>query len=233
MSLLDRLRTFLGGRFGFSNATSLRSNPSLNEYPVLVVTEGTNDAEFLRRISTMLHREVPTLPDLASMESRGELIFVPSGGDPRTWCLRFAGMGRAEFHLYDRELPPETAHRVLAVSIVNQRPRCRACITTKRSLENYLHPWAVSEALGIELAFGDQDPVADLVAQRIFHLEDRPISWNDLPHRSRKRRRERAKRRLNREVVSRMTAERLEERDPKHEVRSWLVEIAHLAQVAR
>ena len=91
----------------------------------------------------------------------------------------------------------------------------------------------MSEALGIEVAFGDQDPVADLVAQQIFRLEERHVAWNDLPLRSRKRRRERAKKRLNREAVSRMNAQRLAERDPQYEVRDWLVDIARLAQRSR
>lgn len=234
MRILDRLRAYLGVRFGFLSNTVIRGTmPTLNEYPVLVVTEGTNDAEFLRRLSAILHRDEPAVPDLAAMELLGELIFVPAGGDPRTWCLRFAGMGRPEYHLYDRESPPETAHRLMAAAIVNQRPNCRAQITSKRALENYLHPLAVSEALGIEVTFGDQDPVADLVAQQVFQLEERLVDWNDLPPRSRKRRRERAKKRLNREAVSRMNAQRLAERDPQHEVRGWLVDIARLAEDSR
>jgi hypothetical protein len=54
---------------------------------VFVVVEGQNDIEFLRRMSTMLHAVEPRLPDLAAMEQRGELIFVPcGGGDSRSWA---------------------------------------------------------------------------------------------------------------------------------------------------
>jgi len=55
---------------------------------IFVMVEGPHDIEFLRRISAMLHTKSPTLPDLADMERRRELVFVPCGGDPRLWAFR-------------------------------------------------------------------------------------------------------------------------------------------------
>jgi len=60
--------------------------PDLPRHPpsggprVFVVVEGSNDIQFLNRISRILHADDPRLPDLAEMERRGELIFVPFGG---------------------------------------------------------------------------------------------------------------------------------------------------------
>ena len=105
--------------------------------PLLCVVEGRHDVQFLRRLSATLAESDPTFPDLGKLESRGWLVFVPfGGGDVRAWSERFAPLGCPEFHLYDRELPPETMARRAAVTSANQRANCRAFLTSKRSLEN-------------------------------------------------------------------------------------------------
>jgi hypothetical protein len=108
---------------------------------ILLVVEGMNDIAFLRRISLVLHDADGSLPNLAEMEQRGELIFVPfGGGHVRAWSDRLAPLARPEFHLYDHELPPETDLRREAAATVNRRSRCKAVVTNKRCLENFLHP---------------------------------------------------------------------------------------------
>ncbi len=197
---------------------------------VFVVVEGPNDIQFLRRISTILHADDPATPNLADMERRGELTFIPfGGGDLRLWTFRLAGLGPAEWHLYDRDMPPETEARQRAVDIVNLRPRCRAVLTKKRHLENYLHPKAIHEASGIHIDFSDDDYVADIVARHRCARRQGRMPWSELPGRSRKRRRDKVKRWLNTDAVERMNPALLAERDPDGEVRSWLAAIAHLA----
>jgi hypothetical protein len=194
------------------------------------VVEGPHDIEFLRRISAMLHRHQSSLPDLESMERRGELIFVPfGGGDPWLWTHRLAALTLPEFHLLDREAPPETQLRQQAADVVNLRPRCRAVLTQKRSLENYLQPQAVFEVSGINLEFSDDDPVAALIAERLYNVEGQ-VAWADLPRQARARRLNRAKKWLHTKAVDRMTPDRLAERDPEGEVRSWLETIGRLAE---
>src|SRR5208282_4750950 len=73
---------------------------------VLLIVEGPNDIEFLRRISTILHRDDPTLPDLAEMETQHALVFVPSGGVDLSSAFRFASLGLAEFHLSGQDIVP-------------------------------------------------------------------------------------------------------------------------------
>ncbi|QDT91584.1 hypothetical protein [Gimesia algae] len=135
---------------------------------VLVVVEGTHDIEFLRRISTLLHADQPALPDLAAMERKGELVFLPIGGHPRAWVRRLAPLQLPEFHIYDGETSPESEQREEMVAQINQRIRCRAVLTQKRSLENYLHPRAIQAFANISPDFGDHDCVASEVAQRVF-----------------------------------------------------------------
>jgi hypothetical protein len=197
--------------------------------PVLVFVEGGNDIEFLRRASAILKADDDALPDLSHLERRGRIVFVPFGGDPRNWVFRFAELGSPEFHLFDRELPPATEVRRDSARIINLRSGCRATITSKRSIENYLHWNAILEARGVEVRFSDDDDVADLVAERCF-LRQHPVDrWSELSARTRRRLRNRAKSWLNTLAVDRMCAARFAERDPCGEIRGWLRMIAEMA----
>jgi len=196
---------------------------------ILVVVEGVWDIQFLRRISAILHQDDLRLPDLGALERRGELVFVPfGGGDFGAWPYRLSGLGLVEFHLYDRDVPPVSQLRQAAADLVNRRPRCRAAVTKKRALENYLHSEAIREARGVEIQFGDNEPVADLAAQADYLRRGGAIPWHELTPRARKRQRNRAKRWLNTLAVERMTVERLTARDADGEVRGWLATIARL-----
>ena len=94
---------------------------------IFVVVGGRNDVEFLRRLATMLHAADSSLPDLAAMEQRRELLFVPcGGGDSRSWTYRLAWLGAAEFHLLDRDIEPATSARRVAVDI----DFCSSCLET-------------------------------------------------------------------------------------------------------
>ena len=193
---------------------------------LLIVVEGRHDVEFLKRISVILHADRPDLPDLAALERRGTVVFLPAGGgDFRPWLLRLAPFNCAEFHLADREVPPISAKRDQWSAQVNLRPRCRACVTGRRSLENYLHPEAIYEARGLKLTFGATDDVAEIVARTAFAPSVELPDWNRLSRRARRRQRDRAKVWLNTDAVERMTAERLAESDPAGEVVGWFVAI--------
>ena len=114
----------------------------------------------------MLHAVEPTLPDLADVERRRELMFV-LGTDTPPWGFRVTGLGRPEFHLYDHDLPPVTESRQRVANVVNWRPGYCAVLTPKRSLENYLHSDAVFKASGVRVAVSD-DNVADVVACALY-----------------------------------------------------------------
>jgi putative ATP-dependent endonuclease of OLD family len=212
-----------------SNAVDRITMPAVAR--VLVVFEGINDIEFLRRISRILCDAGCEVPDLSGMERWGALIFVPMGGGSLSaWTNRLQPLRIPEFHLYDRELLPETDSRQAAVDQINVRRGCRAELTTKRSLENYLHPQAVCEAGQIEIDFGDFDNVPELVAQNFYEANPSiDIPWSSLLRRAKRRLAERAKRWLNMRAIERMTPELLAARDPQGEVDSWLRTIGALA----
>jgi hypothetical protein len=196
----------------------------------LVVVEGPNDVEFLRRISRVSHARDVDLPDLATMEQQGELIFVPlGGGGIAAWADRLAPLGLPELYVFDREVPPETDVRQAVVDRVNQRDDCLAVLTRKRSVENYLHPLALERAGGVPIEFGDFDPLADLVAKASFEKSQPSMPWELLPRRAWRRLANRAKRWLNTRVVEQMTPELLDAADPDGEVIGWLESIRCMA----
>ena len=196
----------------------------------IVVVEGVFDIEFLTRLSALFHQEDPAIPDLAEQQRRGQIVFVPiGGGDVSLWATRLAPLGQPEFHLYDREQPPETELRQRVVAQVNLRFNCRAVLTGKRSLENYLHPAALELAGGPELNFGDDDSVPECVARFWLEGSGPNLSWDKIPRRSQKRLANRAKRWLNTQAVSQMSMPLLADRDPAGEVLSWFALIAELS----
>jgi hypothetical protein len=142
---------------------------SNRSFPVLIVVEGPNDVQFLRRISRVLNSHNAALPDLAGVEQQGEVVFVPlGGGGVAAWADRLAPLGLPEFHLLDQELPPETEIRRAIVEKVNQRSSCYATLTRKRSVENYQHPRALELAGGTPIEFGDFDSLPELVAKASY-----------------------------------------------------------------
>jgi hypothetical protein len=210
-------------------AASAPNSPPLR--PLLVVVEGANDLEFLVRLSSRLQGELPDVPNLSLLCRSGRVVLVPlGGGAPDTWPDRLAGLRCPEFHLYDREQHPETNERIRAVDRVNAREGCHAVLTSKRSLENYLHPQAITAAGGSEIEFGDHDPVARLLAQSRQRSVGPCHAWEALKFRAQRRLITNAKRWLNSVAIEEMTAALLYERDPAGEVLGWFQTIARLAE---
>jgi hypothetical protein len=197
--------------------------------PLLLIVEGRHDVEFLRRLSARLSRDDASLPDLGAWERDGRLIFIPfGGGDVLAWSNRFAPLACHEFHLFDREIAPETAIRRKAVASVNARPRCHAVLTSKRSLENYLHPAAIVLAGGPVCEFDDETSVPDCVARQQFVARNSALGWDHRSRRTRGRFVNRAKRWLNTVAVEYLSRELLVERDPHEEVLGWLRTLSQL-----
>ena len=164
------------------------------------------------------------------MERNRELIFLPIGGHPRAWIRRLASLQLPEFYLYDGESPPETEQREEIVAQINRRIHCRAVLTKKRSLENYLHPHAIQAVAGVALEYGDYECVATVAAQQVFDSAHHDYSWKQLTRRARVRLTNRVKHWLNTSAVEQMTVSLLQEVDPDGEIISWLKTIGQLAE---
>ena len=193
--------------------------------PLLCITEGVLDISCLTTFSQILHAADADIPDLYQLADQGKVIFLPAGGgDLAAWATRLAPLACPEFFLCDREQFPETELRQRVVDHINIRSRCYAALTKKRSLENYLHPVAIAESLGVTIEINDETPVAELVARSQIE----PSNWSSMPRRHQQRLIYRVKRRLNFDTARQMTAEQLADRDPQGEILGWFRTIARL-----
>ena len=178
-----------------------------NRVRVLVCVEGPTDVVALEQLSSALHAVQPSIPDLGS--DPGVAFVVLGGGTLSHWVNRqyLGGLGRPECHIYDSDV---AKYSELAKA-VNDRPDTSwAVLTRKREIENYLHPAAILEGLGIEVDFGDADDVPKLVGEL--------KGWNANT----------TKRKLAQISFPRMTAALVRERDPDAEVEGWFRQIGEM-----
>ncbi|MEQ8208776.1 MAG: ATP-dependent endonuclease [Lacipirellulaceae bacterium] len=201
-------------------------------HPVLVVVEGNHDVAFLSNLSAILNKQDEQTPNLANWEAVGKILFFPTGGggsgDIAAWGERLARLGQPRFHLHDKECGAEALNRLTVVARIDQHPNCTARITSRRSLENYLHPKAIQRAGGPKLVMKPETNVAVTLAKARLAESAPQLAWRSLSQRSQKRLIESAKRWLNSEAVSQMTPKLLARSDPEHELIGWLQEIRQL-----
>jgi len=198
--------------------------------PVLIVVEGILDVEFLRRLTAKLHLQDPTIPDLNALDQAQQVIFIPfGGGHVLPWTRRFEALQLPEFHLYDRELEPESALRRQAVELINNRPQCRALLIGRRSLENYLHLAAIIDAGGGLIQLDRDEDIAAAVAREWYLRKPHDRDWTELTPRARRGMIAHAKRWLNTAAVEHMTLGLLIHMDPAGDLIAWLREIARAA----
>lgn len=180
---------------------------------VILCVEGPNDVEFFQRISRTLREIDPRVPDL---ETDQRVAVIPLGGSTlKAWVNKkyLKDLRLPEVHIYDRD---KEAEYQASVDEVN----CRgdgswATLTKKREMENYLHPDAIQEALGVSVDVDDECDVEERVTTALGQGRMGRRSVKDW---------------LNVEAVEKMTAERLKERSAWSEIRSWLDKIQTLLQ---
>lgn len=199
--------------------------------------EGPHDIEFLKGMARMLLAGGEAVPNLENLELEGEVIFVPLGGSNLAlWASRLHHLNRPELHICDRDNePPAEPKYAEFMNTVNEREGCQAIATSKREMENFLHPQAVVEAYaanGIELTlddiFADFEDVPMTVARAVHIAGGSEIDWEDLEAGRKKEKEKAAKRQLNGQVLHRMTPQRLDASDPNGEIRGWMQTISQL-----
>jgi hypothetical protein len=196
--------------------------------PLLVVVEGENDISFLKSISAMLRHESPQLPNLSNDR---RILFLPTGGgNLKDWVVRISSLHKLAFFLFDREQEPETSLRRQALETARVLPGCVAAITSKRAIENYLHPAAIQEACGIDLAFDDETKVSEALALQLMMKTGCGSSWHALPCKRQRRLHEKAKKILNLRAVQFMTPALLAQQDPAGEIIGWLQTIRQMIE---
>lgn len=200
---------------------------SSHRVKIFLGVEGPNDIEFLKGISTVLHQDDSSIPDLEHLESSHELIFIPFGGSNLwAWTSRLNGLHCQEIHIVDRDNePPKKSHYHKEIQEIRSRPRCQAFETSKREMENYLHPDAIEIALDVRVTVDDFIDVPEQVAKAYHSRSDSQTTWESLDEGKRKDKVRRAKKSLNTKAVAKMTASMLTERDPDGEIRGWFYAI--------
>ncbi|MGF9715244.1 ATP-binding protein [Paenibacillus naphthalenovorans] len=188
---------------------------------VFICVEGPHDVRFLNIMSKMLHNVNPNFPDL---ENDPRIAMFHLGGSTlKDWVTSnyLKGLGIPEIHIYDRDEGAKPKYLDECNAVNRRGDRSKAFITGKREMENYLHPDAIKEVYGINIAFSEMDDVSELVAKTLQE-QGSEQQWEELSEEKKKKKVSRVKARLNTEVASRMTYERLCEMDTSKEVENWL-----------
>jgi hypothetical protein len=212
-----------------------------NGIKLFIGVEGRHDISFLKHTSKILRQAGCDVLDLEKMELDGELIFFPLGGSSLAlWTSRLEPLSRPEFHLFDRDnQPPAAAKYQAEADAINLRDRCKAVVTGKREIENYLHHEAINEAytavckinLGLVANFAAFDDVPVKIAEMVHAASGSPTVWAALDEERRNKKVSGAKRNLNEHAASSMTKARLDQVDPDGHVLSWFTEIKTLANL--
>ena len=145
------------------------------------------------------------------------------------WTNRLQGLAIPEVHIMDRDNPPPDPPKYHdSAARVNARgPSAIAFTTSCREMENFIHRDAIYDELGFAPALIQPfDDVPALVAELVHAASGSPNPWAALDEDKRGKKISKAKRRLNREVTDRMTADRLNASDPAGELRTWLRRIS-------
>ena len=198
-----------------------------HDVKVFLGVEGRHDISFLKAISSILASVEPDIPCLSDAESSGHLVFVPLGGSSLDlWTTRLQGLNRPEFYLTDRDNPPPQQPKYHTQATAWSARGCTAWVTSKRELENYLHPDAITAIVPTYAGTcADFEDVPLVFAESVHAASGSAIPWANLTDKERSRKVSAAKKRLNRECAGRMTPELLSKSDPSGEVRQWLREI--------
>jgi len=181
-----------------------------HQVQVFVCVEGPNDVSFFHHVSRLFQKEVDQALPCTKTDSR--IIVLPLGGSTlQHWVdnhyLRKSGL--PEFHVYDKD---QTSKYQSSCDKINaSSDDSQAYITSKLEIENYLHPDAIEQILGIKVDINDDTDVEKEVKCKLGQgkLNRKSIkAW------------------LNDEVVAAMTVDMFKERGGFDEILGWLQKIA-------
>ena len=186
---------------------------------LLLYVEGPNDVTFLEHASRITKQI-----DL-STDTRVAFVLT-GGGNLKHWVNRqyLRGLELREIHIYDRD--NDHGYQSQVDSINGRGNGDWATLTSKREIENYVHPDAVHDAIGIDIEIDDDVDVPLVAARAIHEASDSQKAWAEVKEEKQDQKASRAKRRLCNVVIGRMTKQQLEERDQSGEIEGWFSQIA-------
>jgi putative ATP-dependent endonuclease of the OLD family len=139
--------------------------------------------------------------------------------------------------LFDRDAPPDQKSKYeVQIAAFNAVKNVYAIATSRREMENYIHPQAIRNAyaqdhpdLVLPETFSAQDDVPDIVAKAI-HEKESDTPWNELNDKKKKSKEGNVKKRLSSSASAFMTVKLIDEVDVDGEVVGWLQKISELLE---
>ena len=195
-----------------------------HDVKVFFGVEGKHDIHFLKRISATLAAVELDIPDLAVEERAGRLVFVSLGGSNMDlWITTLEGLARPEFYLTDRDQAPPAEPKYQQHMMQWIARGCTAWATSKREIENYLHPDVlIAEAPGYAGTGADFENVPLLFAEAVHSADPNAPPWATVTEDKKKDKASAAKKKLNNACVGNMTPALLSQSDPNDDIRTWL-----------
>ncbi len=111
-----------------------------------------------------------------------EVAFLPLGGSTlKQWVEAeyLKDLDKSEVHIYDRDGDNLPQYQDACNKVNARDSDCWATLTSKRSIENYLHPDAIQEVLGVRVSYGDNDNVIEIVAKAKWESDNQGRSWEN------------------------------------------------------
>lgn len=176
---------------------------------VIVCVEGPNDIYFLRNITKALAIDNIAVPDF---ENDPRIVLIPLGGDTlKEWVNGhyLKNIGKPEVHIYDRDTETPPKYQAACNDVNARGDNSIGFLTSKREMENYLHPDAILAGLGVSITYTDTCDVPTITGQALGIKERK------------------AKSKLNKIAAKYMTKSLLDQQDPAGELLSWLNEITN------
>ena len=181
---------------------------------LIVCVEGVNDILFLQTLTTALHK---TQPEIRPILSCQDVMVLPMGGSSlQEWVNHnyLRKLGIPEYHIYDSDCV--NAHQ-RECDIVNQRTDgSSARMTSRREMENYIHPDAIRKVYDADFEINDETDVPNIISDYL-RVRGLPGCTQGV-----------VKKKLNGEATRYMTLELLKEWDQRNEVLSWICDIMQL-----
>lgn len=182
---------------------------------VLLCVEGPTDVSAFKSLSRALHQVDPSIPDFSTDERVAFVVL--GGGTLKHWVAEryLKSLMRPEVHIYDSDVP-DYANQV---EEINQRDDGRgswAVQTSKHEIESYLHPQAIQDAFGFEIAIVDHPGADGKAVPKLFGEAFSANRGHGAPLKD-----SNAKAKLAELAFPRMTAAMISERDPAGEVEGW------------
>lgn len=172
---------------------------------VAVFVEGPNDFSILKIFSQIIASRNPNIVDLTNTD---EVIIIPCGGDTlRGWVENqyLKQLNIPEIHIYDRDVVregEEPKYEKWCRKVRERNDGSVAFLTSKREIENYIHPDVIKEFYSLEegFTFGPDDDVPNLIASLTRYSESN------------------VKKKLNNHVAQKLTYEQIKEMDTEDDI---------------